>query len=61
MKRLIIRGLRPKYTPFVTSVQGWAIQLSLAEFENLLASQESLPAQMAGVKIHDDSESAFVA
>ncbi|CAE5962242.1 unnamed protein product [Arabidopsis arenosa] len=61
LKRFIIRGLRPEYTPFVTSVQGWATQPSLEEFENLLASQESLAVQMAGVKIHDDSGSAFVA
>ncbi|CAA7020014.1 unnamed protein product [Microthlaspi erraticum] len=61
LKRSIIRGLRPEYTPFVTSVQGWATQPSLEEFENLLASQESLATQMAGVKIHDDSGSAFVA
>ncbi|KAG7551025.1 Zinc finger CCHC-type [Arabidopsis thaliana x Arabidopsis arenosa] len=61
LKRIIIRGLRPEYTPFVTSVQGWATQPSLEEFENLLASQESLAVQMAGVKIHDDSGSAFVA
>ncbi|XP_020258516.1 uncharacterized protein LOC109834912 [Asparagus officinalis] len=61
LKRSIIRGLRPEYTPFVTSVQGWATQPSLEEFENLLASQESLAMQMAGVKVHDDSVSAFVA
>ena len=29
LKRSIIRGLRPEYTPFVTSVQGWATQPSL--------------------------------
>lgn len=61
LKRSIIRGLRPEYTPFVTSVQGWATQPSLEEFENLLASQESLAMQMSGVKINDDSGSAFVA
>ncbi|WZZ86518.1 hypothetical protein YC2023_115097 [Brassica napus] len=61
LKRSIIRGLRPEYTPFVTSVQGWATQPSLEEFENLLASQESLALQMSGVKINDDSGSAFVA
>uniref|UniRef100_A0A0D3DLR6 CCHC-type domain-containing protein n=1 Tax=Brassica oleracea var. oleracea TaxID=109376 RepID=A0A0D3DLR6_BRAOL len=41
--------------------QGWATQPSLEEFENLLASQESLAMQMSGVKITDDSGSAFVA
>ncbi|VVB04401.1 unnamed protein product [Arabis nemorensis] len=49
------------YTPFVTLVQGWPTQPSLEEFENLLASQESLVIQMAGVKVHDDSESAIIA
>uniref|UniRef100_A0A0D3DQF4 CCHC-type domain-containing protein n=1 Tax=Brassica oleracea var. oleracea TaxID=109376 RepID=A0A0D3DQF4_BRAOL len=41
--------------------QGWDTQPSLEEFENLLASQESLALQMSGVKINDDSGSAFVA
>uniref|UniRef100_A0A0D3C2X7 DUF4219 domain-containing protein n=1 Tax=Brassica oleracea var. oleracea TaxID=109376 RepID=A0A0D3C2X7_BRAOL len=36
----------------------WATQPSLEEFENLLASQESLAMQMSGVKINDDSGSA---
>uniref|UniRef100_A0A0D3BKX7 Retrotransposon gag domain-containing protein n=1 Tax=Brassica oleracea var. oleracea TaxID=109376 RepID=A0A0D3BKX7_BRAOL len=55
LKRSIIRGLRPEYTP----VQGWDTQPCLEEFENLLASQESLAMQMSGVKINDDSGSAF--
>uniref|UniRef100_A0A0D3CRW1 CCHC-type domain-containing protein n=1 Tax=Brassica oleracea var. oleracea TaxID=109376 RepID=A0A0D3CRW1_BRAOL len=61
IKRSIIQGLRPEYTPFVTSVKGWATQPSLEEFENLLALQESLAMQMSGVKIIDDSGSAFEA
>ncbi|XP_077237213.1 uncharacterized protein LOC143878884 [Tasmannia lanceolata] len=48
MKWHIIRGLKREYIPYVTSIQGWDRQPSLVEFENLLASQESLARQMAG-------------
>ena len=47
MKHYIIRGLRKEYVPFVMSIQGWAQQPSLMEFENLLASQESLAQEMS--------------
>ena len=46
MKRRVVRGLKKEYVPFVTSIQGWAVQPSLVEFENLLAGQESLAKQM---------------
>lgn len=36
MKRIVIRGLKLEYIPFMTSIQGWAQQPSLEEFENLL-------------------------
>ncbi|GKU96119.1 hypothetical protein SLEP1_g9388 [Rubroshorea leprosula] len=51
MKRHIVRGLKPEYIPYVTSIQGWAQQPSLEEFENLLSSQESLAKQMAGLSV----------
>ncbi|XP_077237257.1 uncharacterized protein LOC143878926 [Tasmannia lanceolata] len=51
MKRHIIRGLKREYLPYVTSIQGWDRQPSLVEFENLLASQESLARQMASCSI----------
>ncbi|XP_077216009.1 uncharacterized protein LOC143850670 [Tasmannia lanceolata] len=51
MKRHIIRGLKREYIPYVTSIQGWDWQPSLEEFENFLASQESLAKQMAGCSI----------
>ncbi|KAG6494518.1 hypothetical protein ZIOFF_049550 [Zingiber officinale] len=54
LKWYIIRGLRPEYTPFVTSIQGWAQQPSLEEFENLLSSQELLARQMAGTRNYAD-------
>ncbi|KAG6468104.1 hypothetical protein ZIOFF_072672 [Zingiber officinale] len=59
LKRYIIRGLRPEYTPFVTSIQGWAQQPSLEEFENLLSSQELLARQMAGTRIKEESSNAL--
>ncbi|KAG6503769.1 hypothetical protein ZIOFF_036093 [Zingiber officinale] len=59
LKRYIIRGLRPEYTPFVTSIQGWAQQPSLEEFENLLSSQELLARQMAGTRIKEETSNAL--
>jgi len=51
MKRHIICGLKREYIPHVTSIQGWAVQPTLVEFESLLTSQESLAQQMAGCSI----------
>ncbi|KAK8940855.1 hypothetical protein KSP39_PZI009825 [Platanthera zijinensis] len=59
LKRHIIRGLRKEYVAFVTSVQGWATQPSLLELENLLASQESLARQMAGVTVSEGASDAL--
>ncbi|KAG6790464.1 hypothetical protein POTOM_006618 [Populus tomentosa] len=42
MKRIVIHGLRSEYRGFITAVQGWENQISLVEFENLLAGQEAL-------------------
>jgi hypothetical protein len=50
----------PEYVPFVTSIQGWAQQPSLTEFENLLASQESLARQMAGTSISEGEGQALL-
>ncbi|XP_059306260.1 uncharacterized protein LOC132057657 [Lycium ferocissimum] len=61
MKRTIIRGLKSEYIPFVTSIQGWAQQPSLKEFENLLSSQELLAKQMAGVSIKKGEGNALAA
>ncbi|XP_047337084.1 uncharacterized protein LOC124940600 [Impatiens glandulifera] len=58
-KRYIVRGLRPEYTPFIISIQGWAQQPSLEKFENLLSSQESLAAQMDGTSIKEESNRAL--
>ncbi|XP_070003476.1 uncharacterized protein [Nicotiana sylvestris] len=61
IRRIIIRGLKPEYIPFVTSIQGWVQQQSLEEFENLLSSQELLAKQMAGVSIKEGEGNALVA
>ncbi|KAG6466405.1 hypothetical protein ZIOFF_075796 [Zingiber officinale] len=58
-KRYIIRGLQPEYTPFITSIQGWAQQPSLEELENLLSSQESLAKQIATMNIKEESKSTL--
>ena len=51
MKRIIIHGLRLEYRSFVIVLQGWPIQPSLIEFENLLASQEVMAKQMGGITL----------
>lgn len=51
VKRIIIHGLRPEYRGFVSVVQGWPNQPSLVKFENLLAGQEAMPKQMAGLSV----------
>ena len=51
MRRIIIHGLRPEYRSFVTAIQGWPVQPSLVELENLLANQEALAKQMARVSL----------
>lgn len=45
----------------MTSIQGWAQQPSLEEFENLLSLQESLAKQIAGVSIKEGEGSALAA
>ena len=47
MRRYLIRGIKKEYTPFLTSIQGWANQSSIVELENLLTNQEALAMQMA--------------
>ncbi|XP_076901667.1 uncharacterized protein LOC143556139 [Bidens hawaiensis] len=56
MKRILIHGLRPGYHNFVTAIQGWATHPSITEFENILAGQEALAKQLAGVSIKTESE-----
>lgn len=46
VKRIIIHGLRPTFKGFLVAVQGWQIQPSLVEFENLLTGQEALTKNM---------------
>jgi hypothetical protein len=59
MKRHIIRGLKRDYIRYVASIQGWAVQPTLVEFESLLTSQESLARQMAGCSISGNEGDAL--
>ena len=49
MNRIIIDVLRPEYRSFVIVRQGCPTQLSLVEFENLLASQKFMAKQMGDI------------
>ncbi|XP_016576572.2 uncharacterized protein LOC107874256 [Capsicum annuum] len=59
MRKIMIRGLKPKYISFVTSIQGWIQQLSLEEFENLLSLQELLAKQLTGEFFKERKENTF--
>uniref|UniRef100_M1DLP9 CCHC-type domain-containing protein n=1 Tax=Solanum tuberosum TaxID=4113 RepID=M1DLP9_SOLTU len=61
MRIIVIRGLKPEYIPFVTSIQGWAQQPSLEEFAHLLSSQALLAKQLASVFVKDGEGDALVA
>nr|KAJ0228004.1 hypothetical protein LSAT_V11C100003310 [Lactuca sativa] len=60
MKRIIIHGLRLEYRSFVTAVQGWPVQPSLVEFENLLANQEAMAKQMGGITLKSEDEALYI-
>lgn len=60
MKRIIIHGLKAEYHSFVAAVQGWPTQPSIVEFENLLASQESLVKQFSGVQVKSEEAALYV-
>lgn len=59
MRRIIIHGLRPEFGGFITAVHGWPTQPSIEELESLLANQESLNKQMAGVSLKNEEEALF--
>ena len=59
IKRIIIHGLRPEYRSFIAAVQGWPVQPSLVELENLLADQEAMVTQMIGVSLKSEEEALF--
>ncbi|KAE8722922.1 putative LRR receptor-like serine/threonine-protein kinase [Hibiscus syriacus] len=59
IKRIIVHGLRPEYRGFVAAVQGWPIQPSLVEFENLLAGQKAMAKQMGGVLLKGEEEALY--
>lgn len=51
VRRIIIHDLKPEFRSFVIAIQGWPVQPSLIEFENLLTTQETLAKQMSGLQI----------
>ncbi|KAJ4980253.1 hypothetical protein NE237_031090 [Protea cynaroides] len=59
-RRIIIRGLKQEYSSFITATQGWPTQPTLLELESLLANQESLAKQMAGLTVKENEEALFV-
>ena len=56
MRRIILNGMRSEYSAFITAIQGWATQPTLLELENLLASQEALAKQLAGLRVKHEEE-----
>ncbi|KAJ4718987.1 Retrovirus-related Pol polyprotein from transposon TNT 1-94 [Melia azedarach] len=60
MRRIIIHGLKPEYRSFIAAVQGWPIQPSLVDLENLLADQEALAKQMARVSLKTEDQALFI-
>lgn len=59
MRRIITRGLKPEYNGFMTAIRRWPTQPSLTELESLLANQETLAKQMAGISVKDKEEALF--
>ena len=59
MRRIVIHGLRPEYRSFVAAIQGWPVQPSLVELENLLVDQEALVKKMVGVSLKSEKEALF--
>lgn len=59
MRRIIIHGLRPEFHGLVTAINGWATEPTLVELENILANQEELDKQMAGVSVKNDEKALY--
>lgn len=59
MRRYLTCGIKKEYTPFLTSIQGWANHPSIVELENLLTSQVALAMQMAKASISENDEALF--
>ena len=51
--------MRQEYSAFITAIQGWAMQPTLLELENLLASQEVLAKQLVGLTMKHEEEKAM--
>ena len=59
MKKIIVHSLTLEFRSFVTAVQGWPTQLTIKEFENLLANQEAIDKQMSETSVKNDKEALF--
>ncbi|CAM9003921.1 unnamed protein product [Rhodiola kirilowii] len=59
IRRIIIVGLKAEYNAFISAIQGWPIQPSLIDLENLLANQEALLKQMTGMSIRSTKEALY--
>ena len=60
MKRIIVRGLRPEFRSFVTTVRCRPTQPTIKKYENLLANQEVIDKQMSGASVKNDKEMLFI-
>lgn len=61
MRRIIVKGLLPKYKAFMSAIQGWPVQPSLLQLESLLSNQESLAKQMVESSVKESVEVLFAA
>ncbi|CAM8881464.1 unnamed protein product [Rhodiola kirilowii] len=59
IRRIIIAGLKVEYNAFISAIQGWPVQPSLIDLENLLANQEALLEQMSGMSIRSTEEALY--
>lgn len=59
MRQVITRGLKPEYSVFLTAIIGWPTKLSIVKLETLLANQEALAKQMAGILLKNEEDAIF--
>ncbi|KAL8101564.1 hypothetical protein AgCh_033459 [Apium graveolens] len=59
LKRIIDSGLKPEFIPFVTLIEGWPVQPSLEEYENVMVSVEALAMKRAEVATNNEEGSVI--
>ncbi|XP_063946795.1 eukaryotic initiation factor 4A-15-like isoform X2 [Daucus carota subsp. sativus] len=57
LKCIVDHGLKPEFVPFVKSIQGWPVQPSFEEYENILVSLEGLAKKSAEITSKNERES----